>query len=315
MSTEETTYFFSYARADAEFVLKLAKELRAAGANLWVDQLDILAGERWDRAVEKALMACRGMIIVLSPASVNSDNVMDEVSYALEERKPVVPVLYKDCSIPFRLRRLHRINFTADYDKRFVDLLRALDIEEPSQPLEAASLEESFVEDITKPSDAALTMEKSKPSETPTVHRPDTRSASSPKTTLRERIKEALPRFIIRIMLGAILGAIILALTVTILMWIARPLKWLNLSLPDIALGAKHGGLAGAFIGGISKTDPRVIATGIVGSVVIGFLWATIYQYIHGFYNPADTAVYGVPVGASIGALVGMIVIKWKEWT
>ena len=42
--------FFSYAREDSEFVLKLAKELRAVGVNLWLDQLDILGGQRWDPA-------------------------------------------------------------------------------------------------------------------------------------------------------------------------------------------------------------------------------------------------------------------------
>lgn len=44
---------------------------------------------------------------------------MDEVSYALEEGKKVIPVLLSDCDTPFRLRRLQRIDFTADYDNGF----------------------------------------------------------------------------------------------------------------------------------------------------------------------------------------------------
>ena len=46
---EESKYFFSYAREDSAFVLRLANELREAGLNLWLDQLDILGGQRWDR--------------------------------------------------------------------------------------------------------------------------------------------------------------------------------------------------------------------------------------------------------------------------
>ena len=42
--------FFSYSRADGEFVLKLASDLRAAGIDLWLDQEDIPPGERWDRS-------------------------------------------------------------------------------------------------------------------------------------------------------------------------------------------------------------------------------------------------------------------------
>src|SRR5262245_46531498 len=112
---EDVRYFFSYAREDATFVLRVATELRAAGANLWLDPLDILAGQRWDRAIEDALKSCQGMIAVLSPESIASNNVMDEVSYALEESKLVVPILLRPCVIPFRLRRVQYTDFTASY--------------------------------------------------------------------------------------------------------------------------------------------------------------------------------------------------------
>jgi hypothetical protein len=42
-------YFLSYARADGPFALRLAGDLRAAGVELWLDQLDILPSQRWDR--------------------------------------------------------------------------------------------------------------------------------------------------------------------------------------------------------------------------------------------------------------------------
>lgn len=133
MSTEQSPkYFFSYSKVDAEFALKLAKELRAAGANLWIDRLDIVGGERWDVAIEAALDSCEGMLAVLTPESTSSINVMDEVSYALEEGKHVVPVLHKECKIPFRLRRVQYIDFTASYDRGLAALLKALKIERPA---------------------------------------------------------------------------------------------------------------------------------------------------------------------------------------
>ena len=49
----------------------------------------------------------QGQSVVLSPRSVTSQNVMDEVSYALEEGKRVVPIVCEDCKVPFRLRRVH----------------------------------------------------------------------------------------------------------------------------------------------------------------------------------------------------------------
>lgn len=121
--------FFSYSRHDSEFVLKLATHLRAAGAGLWLDQIDIRAGQLWDSAVAEALGRSTLLLVVLSPDSVNSNNVMDEVSFALEKKKTVIPVLYKPCEVPFRLRRTQYADFTVSYEEGLAALLRALEVE------------------------------------------------------------------------------------------------------------------------------------------------------------------------------------------
>jgi hypothetical protein len=91
-----------------------------------LDQLDIPLGARWDRAVEEALHASPCLLVVLSPASVASDNVMDEVSLGLETDKRIVPILFKDCDIPFRLKRFQYIDFRPGYDDGFKRLVQAL---------------------------------------------------------------------------------------------------------------------------------------------------------------------------------------------
>lgn len=118
--------FFSYSREDSEFVLQVAGDLKAANANVWLDQMDIVPGQRWDDAVEQALAECPRMLVVLSPAAVHSTNVMDEVSFALEEGKTVIPILYRDCGIPFRLRRVQYIDFRRDYQRGLAELLKIL---------------------------------------------------------------------------------------------------------------------------------------------------------------------------------------------
>ena len=52
---------------------------------------------------------------------------MDEVSYALESGKPVIPVMINDCTPPFRLRRLQHINFTSGYQAGLTLLLNILE--------------------------------------------------------------------------------------------------------------------------------------------------------------------------------------------
>jgi hypothetical protein len=51
---------------------------------------------------------------------------MDEVSFALEEGKTVIPILYRDCVIPFRLRRVQYIDLRHDYDHGLAELLKLL---------------------------------------------------------------------------------------------------------------------------------------------------------------------------------------------
>ena len=126
MSQADQT-FISYSRADSEFALRLANDLRAAGVHIWMDQLDITPGERWDREVELGLKTCRRMLIIISAASSKSENVQDEIGYAMQQNKLIIPVLHQVCDIPFRLQRLQYIDFTQDYARGLRQLLPAME--------------------------------------------------------------------------------------------------------------------------------------------------------------------------------------------
>jgi hypothetical protein len=131
--------FLSYCRDDSDFVLQLAGDLKAAGASVWLDQLDIVPGQPWDRAVEDALRNCPRMLVILSPAAVDSTNVMDEISFALGEKKTIIPVLHKDCTVPLRLGRLHYVDFRKDYDRGLKELLKVLRPHPEQEPSTSAS--------------------------------------------------------------------------------------------------------------------------------------------------------------------------------
>ncbi|MBT8261498.1 MAG: toll/interleukin-1 receptor domain-containing protein [Bacteroidia bacterium] len=126
----DNTIFFSYSRDNSDFVLGLAKELKDAGANVWLDQMDIKPGTRWDKSIETALKESGTLLVVLSKSAVASHNVMDEVSYALEEGKTVVPILLEECDVPFRLRRLQFADFIQSRESGMQTLFKALHIGE-----------------------------------------------------------------------------------------------------------------------------------------------------------------------------------------
>jgi sulfatase modifying factor 1 len=104
--------FISYSRVNSDFALHLAKDLKAAGLDVWLDQLDIPTGARWDDEIQKALDQSAIFLIVLSPESIQSQNVKDEIGYAIDSGKHILPVVIKPCNIPFRLRRFQYVDFT-----------------------------------------------------------------------------------------------------------------------------------------------------------------------------------------------------------
>ena len=118
--------FLSYSRQDVAFVTRLADDLNAQGVSPWLDQRDISFGKRWDNTIEQALQDCDIVLVVLSPEAVASENVRDELGYALDLGKHVMPILRRDCAIPMRIRRLEYIDFRLDYTAALPDLLAAL---------------------------------------------------------------------------------------------------------------------------------------------------------------------------------------------
>lgn len=85
---ESSTAFVSYSRVDAEeFALRLAEDLKKAGASIWLDQLELEPGKPWDTEIERALATCPRMLAILSPRSVSSANVLDEVNTPYAEGK------------------------------------------------------------------------------------------------------------------------------------------------------------------------------------------------------------------------------------
>ena len=140
---EPGTIFFSYSRKDAEsFAFKLASDLRSVGAKVWIDQLDIPPGKNWDEEIEKALNASKYILFIASEKSVSSQNVLNEIYYAVDENKIVIPIKIHNCAIPFRIRRFQYIDFTGNYDSAFDRLVKYLEANneefkaESNQPLQ-----------------------------------------------------------------------------------------------------------------------------------------------------------------------------------
>jgi hypothetical protein len=134
--------FFSYSRVDgAEFALRLALDLKKEGFDVWIDQEDIRAGSEWDLEIEKALETCDCLLFVETEKSVASNNVLDEVYYAIGQNKKVIPVIVKDSKTPFRIQRLQHVDFTKDYNSGLTHLITELQNDSRVSPWESEEFE------------------------------------------------------------------------------------------------------------------------------------------------------------------------------
>jgi len=147
MQSEKPSHdvFLSYARKDPQFALRFAQDVREGGADLWMDLSGIKSGERWDRSIEDALASCPRLLVVLSPAAVKSTNVMDEMSYALTHKETVLPVIYRNCKIPFRLQRVQHEDLSQNYEAGVDRLLARLGVEASSPEIPEATMDQDLV--------------------------------------------------------------------------------------------------------------------------------------------------------------------------
>lgn len=119
--------FISYARVDADFVLKLCEDLKTSGIGIWIDQFDISVGEIWDQKIQEAILKCDFILVILSPNSVSSQSVLDELYFALEVNKKILPVMYQSCDVPLRIRRIQYCDFTSNYQIAMNKLIYSLE--------------------------------------------------------------------------------------------------------------------------------------------------------------------------------------------
>lgn len=122
--------FVSYSSEDRPFAVGLTKALQKLGANVWIDRLGIGLGENWDNAIEEALEKSETFMVILSPTSVESRNVQDEVSIAINRDKKFVPILIKQCELPMRWQRRQYADLLNDPDKAIGDILKFLGLKD-----------------------------------------------------------------------------------------------------------------------------------------------------------------------------------------
>ncbi|HEU5345727.1 MAG TPA: TIR domain-containing protein [Ktedonobacterales bacterium] len=127
--------FLSYSRTDSAKVDYVEAELISYGFHTWVDREHIEGGQRWTAQIEAAIQESDAVVVGISPDAVQSTWVTNELLYAQQLNKPIIPIVLRSVQvIPLLLVALQYIDFQPDESQALQQLrLRLLELEERSR--------------------------------------------------------------------------------------------------------------------------------------------------------------------------------------
>ena len=131
--------FLSHSSIDKPRVARLAERLTATGLRVWFDRPNIDNGEDIVTAVEQGLERSRVLVLCMTKAAFESEWVRLERN-TVTFRDPgnhdrrFLPLKLDDCQIPATLRRLKYIDWQAESDSAWQQLLAALQPGAATQP-------------------------------------------------------------------------------------------------------------------------------------------------------------------------------------
>lgn len=117
---QSSSIFISHTNIDKPFVRRFGADLAAMGARVWIDEAELNIGDSLLGKIASAIDQMEFLAVVLSPESVKSSWVQQELEQAmssqLADRKvKTLPLLYQECEIPGYLRGKLYADFTKPY--------------------------------------------------------------------------------------------------------------------------------------------------------------------------------------------------------
>jgi hypothetical protein len=132
--------FVAYVKEDLPLARRLRDALSDAGFAPWIDKDQLLAGQNWPRAIERAIDHCDAFVACLSPRSLaKRGQFQSELRYALDcanrmplEESFLVPVRFEACDVPASIaKHVQYVDLFPDFDRGFRQLARALRKQKP----------------------------------------------------------------------------------------------------------------------------------------------------------------------------------------
>ena len=122
----EPYLFVSYAHKDSEHVLPEIELLHERGYRVWYDE-GIDPGNEWPEMIANALDGCTQFLVFVSPNAVASQNVRNEINFAINRGKAFLAVHIEETALPTGLElRMGDIQAILKYRMDSLQYLRQL---------------------------------------------------------------------------------------------------------------------------------------------------------------------------------------------
>src|SRR6185312_3882072 len=130
--------FVSYGHEDAGWVRVLAGNLHRAGFDVFLDEWELVGGDRVTGRLEEAIRGSASGVLVVSPHALSRPWVREEYEALLRQavqqpgQRRLIPVLYADAELPVFLASRLWVDFRGagttgpEYETRLGELVRTL---------------------------------------------------------------------------------------------------------------------------------------------------------------------------------------------
>jgi len=119
--------FISYSRREVGFVDDLFGHLEKEGFQTWLDYRSLEPGKPWKEQIYQGIMDANVILLVVSKASIASDNVEMEWQHVLKEKgKRILLLIFETMDLPPELEHLEWVDFRGNYSKALQELFHQL---------------------------------------------------------------------------------------------------------------------------------------------------------------------------------------------
>ncbi len=128
--------FISYAKEDIEIAMRIYKDLKQEGFEPWIDEENLLPGQKWEDVIKREIKESSYFIVLLSSNSLTKRGYFQkEVKEAFEiaDELPsseifIIPIRTEDCEPEHdKLRALHWVNLFLSYEHGFKQILQVFE--------------------------------------------------------------------------------------------------------------------------------------------------------------------------------------------